>query len=118
MSLPQLSAAETRRRVEHGQAVLIDIREPDEHAREFMRQPVRSLSQFEDGAASSETLPVVFHCQSGNRTAVNSDHLGRSGAREMFVMAAASTLGRQQAFPPSLTAASPAFAAASHDRGR
>jgi rhodanese-related sulfurtransferase len=77
---------ETRRRVEHGEAVLVDIREPDEHAREYIAA-ARSLplSQFKDGAASSETL-VVFHCQSGNRTAVNSDLLSRSGAREMSVM--------------------------------
>lgn len=87
MSLAQLSPAETRRRVEHGLAVLVDIREPDEHARECIAV-ARSLplSQFADGTASSEALPVVFHCQSGNRTAVNADRLSRCGAREVFVM--------------------------------
>lgn len=75
--LISLSPAEVAARIKAGKAVLIDVREPDEHAREHIAGAVAApLSAFE--AAHLELTPdkdVIFMCRSGNRTAGNCDRL-------------------------------------------
>ena len=64
-----ISPAEARALVAEG-AVLVDIREADEHARE--RIPGARSSPLSTGLpAAPRGGVVVFHCKSGNRTAVN-----------------------------------------------
>lgn len=76
MSLIPLSATEVAARLRAG-ATLIDIREPDEAARERIAQAVPApLSGFE--AAHLDLRPdgdVIFMCRTGNRTGVNCDRL-------------------------------------------
>lgn len=75
-----LTPAETAARLTTGQAVLVDIREPDEAARERIAQAVSApLSIFE--TAHLDLRPgrdVIFMCRTGNRTGVN---CGRLAAR-------------------------------------
>ncbi|AYG95970.1 DUF2892 domain-containing protein [Brevundimonas naejangsanensis] len=75
--LISLSPAEVAARIKAGKAVLVDVREPDEHAREHIAGAVAApLSAFE--AAHLELTPgkdVIFMCRSGNRTAGNCDRL-------------------------------------------
>ena len=75
--LISLSPAEVAARIKAGKAVLVDVREPDEHAREHIAGAVAApLSTFE--AAHLELTPgreVIFMCRSGNRTAGNCDRL-------------------------------------------
>jgi len=84
MTLSSVTAAEARRLVEEG-ALLIDIRRPDEHARERIpgskNQPVDSLT-----AVDSERKPIIFHCMSGLRTQIYEAKLAVASGRQGFVL--------------------------------
>lgn len=78
--LVSLSPVEVAARLKAGAAVLVDVREPDEHAREHVAGAVSApLSAFE--AADLRLTPgqeVIFMCRSGARTAA---HCNRLAAR-------------------------------------
>lgn len=87
MNIPFLPAGEAKRRVDAGEAVLVDIREADEHAREHIAVArLVPLSKFLPGAVRAEAKPVIFHCQSGNRTCTNLERLREGGASEFYVL--------------------------------
>lgn len=72
----QLKAIDTRAAapdIEGGKAVLIDIREQDERAREWIPGSVSiPLSEWRNADLSPyKGKRVVLHCRSGNRTLVN-----------------------------------------------
>ncbi|MFK0299155.1 rhodanese family protein [Brevundimonas sp. NPDC090276] len=75
--LVSLSPAEVAARLKARSAVLVDVREPDEHAREHIVGAVTApLSAFE--AANLGLTPgkdVIFMCRSGNRTGAHCDRL-------------------------------------------
>lgn len=75
--LVSLSPAEVAARLKARTAVLVDVREPDEHAREHIAGAVTApLSAFE--AANLGLTPgkdVIFMCRSGNRTGAHCDRL-------------------------------------------
>jgi len=77
--LKSITAEEAARLLQDG-AMLVDIREPDEHAR--TRIPgARNLplSRLEEASlALHQGKPVLFHCKSGART---EGHVGRLAAR-------------------------------------
>jgi len=79
MSLPLISPDEARRLIEDG-AILVDIREHDEHAREKAVGALHlPLSRLDDAdLAVHAGKPVIFHCRSGARTAA---HAGRLAAK-------------------------------------
>jgi len=83
MSLPNITPVEAKRLMDKG-AILIDIRRPDEHARERIpgayNHPVDSLSAVDSGSA-----PIIFHCMSGLRTQIYAAKLSAAG-REAFVL--------------------------------
>jgi rhodanese-related sulfurtransferase len=76
MALPTVSAADARRLIDEG-AILVDIREPDEHAREKVpgarNLPLSRLDEAE--LAVQQGKPVIFHCRSGARTLGNGQRL-------------------------------------------
>ena len=78
MSLPTVSPTEARRMLDQG-AILVDIREADEHARERItgarHLPLSKLD--EANLALHEGKPVIFHCRSGARTLGNAPRLAR-----------------------------------------
>lgn len=86
--LTPLSPAEVAARVRSGAAVLIDIREPDEHAREHVAGAVSApLSIFETADLSlTPGRQAVFMCRTGNRTAVNCGRLARRVNGEAYVL--------------------------------
>jgi rhodanese-related sulfurtransferase len=89
MSLPTLSPIEARRLLDQG-AVLIDIREADEHARENIPgarlMPLSQLDQADLGLP--EGPRVIFHCRSGARTHGNATRLAAKagGACDAFIL--------------------------------
>ena len=86
MSIPVINADEARRRLAAGSAVLVDIREPMEHAREASPGALPApLSGLQPMALAGKQA-VIFHCQSGRRTAENSDRLGQCGASEVAIL--------------------------------
>jgi len=66
MTLPAIRPEEAARLLREG-AVLVDVREPDEHARERIpgarNLPLAGLEQAE--LAPPRGRPVLFHCRSG-----------------------------------------------------
>ena len=89
MSLPTIKPAEARRLLDSG-ALLIDIREADEHAREKIpgarHLPLSRLDEAD--LAVHQGKPVIFHCKSGARTQANAPRLaGKLGETcEAFVV--------------------------------
>jgi rhodanese-related sulfurtransferase len=84
--LRQINAASAKALLDRGEAVLIDVREPDEHARERIEgaRPA-PLSRFDPQAFAAERSKIaVFHCNSGNRTALAAERLLAAGFAETF----------------------------------
>ena len=84
MSLPKIAPEEAKRLMDDG-ATLIDIRGADEHARERIiyaqNKPVGTLTRLDD-----QSRPVIFHCKSGNRTAINASKLAELTACEAYIL--------------------------------
>lgn len=76
MSLPRISPQQAKQMLDQG-AILVDIREPDEHARERIADAKHMpLSQLADADLSVHRgRPVVFHCRTGARTLGNAPRL-------------------------------------------
>jgi rhodanese-related sulfurtransferase len=76
-TLVPINPSDLAARVRKGGVTLVDIREPDEFAREHIPGAVSlPLSRLEEGGLTLETKgDVVFHCRSGRRTGDNCDRL-------------------------------------------
>ena len=82
MTLPTVTPEQAKRLIEEG-AILIDIREADEHARERIPGAHHlALSKLDEAdLAVHQGQPVIFHCRSGARTLSNAGRLaGRLGS--------------------------------------
>lgn len=86
--LTPLPPADVKARLDRGDAILVDIREPDEYARRHVPGALsRPLSGFE--AAHLRIEPgreVVFTCKSGMRTAGNCDRLAAAVEGDVYVL--------------------------------
>ena len=85
MTLQTIDPARARRLIDEG-AVLIDIRDPDEHARERVpgarNRPLAKLETLQVGGANA----VIFHCRSGARTAANAARLAGSTDCQAYIL--------------------------------
>ena len=88
-SLKPIHVQDLRRRLEAGEAVLIDVRERDEHAREHIPEAhLAPLSGFDPaGLATDRAKIAVFHCRSGMRTQTNARRLAACGFAEAYYLA-------------------------------
>ncbi len=82
MTLPTVSPDKAKRLLDDG-AILVDIREADEHAREKIvgarHLPLSSLDEADLAVHAGK--PVLFHCKSGARTGTHAGRLaGKLGA--------------------------------------
>ncbi len=88
MSLPRISPTEARRLLDRG-AILIDIREADERAREQIAGSRHlPLSRLDEADLALHERPVIFHCKSGARTAGHSPRLAQKSGEtcEAFII--------------------------------
>ncbi len=89
VSLPAISSDQAKRLLNEG-AILFDIREADEHAREKIagarNLPLSKLDEAD--LALPKGKPVLFHCKTGARTIANASRLaGKLGADcEAFIV--------------------------------
>lgn len=87
-ALTPLSPEETRRRLEAGRAIIVDVREQDEFARRHIAGSLSSpLSQWEGTRIPS--MPgqeIIFACWSGMRTAGACDRLATQVSSPAFVL--------------------------------
>ena len=104
MSLPTLSPEQAKRLLDQG-AMLIDIREADEHARERIagarHLPLSKLDEADLAVHAGK--PVIFHCRSGARTLANGPRLaGKIGEGcEAYVVAGGLDAWKKAGLPVS-----------------
>jgi rhodanese-related sulfurtransferase len=83
MTMTRISPEEAQRRIAAG-ALLVDIREADEHARQHIpgarSMPLARLETIGDAPA------VIFHCRSGMRTDANAARLAEAAQCEAYLL--------------------------------
>ncbi|MEK9970090.1 MAG: rhodanese family protein [Ferrovibrio sp.] len=88
MSISKISPSELQRRLQDDSAVLIDIREAAEYAREHIRGarlvPLSSIDSHDFDTQHGKA--AVFTCRSGNRTAMNAARLLAKGFSEAYML--------------------------------
>jgi len=68
-------------------ALLIDVREPDEHARERIPNArLVPLSRLSIPLDRHEAEQVIFHCRSGARTATASERLAAAAGGDAYIL--------------------------------
>lgn len=86
MSLPHISPAEAKALIDQG-AILVDIRDMDEHASERIPQAHnRPLSELCENSVGKDQKAIVFHCKSGNRTRMNASVLAQAAEVDAFIL--------------------------------
>ena len=100
--LKTIAPAEAARLLRDQGATLVDVREPDEHARARIpgarNLPLSRLDEAE--LAVQEGHPVLFHCRSGARTAGNAARLAtKAGACEAYVVEGGLEAWKQAGLP-------------------
>jgi rhodanese-related sulfurtransferase len=86
MSLPAITPQKARELIDQG-AILVDIREADEHAREKIAAAHHApLSRLDKVATGSPAPYVIFHCKSGNRTLTNASRLAGATDVDAYIL--------------------------------
>lgn len=86
-SLPTIDPKTLKRRLDEGSAVLIDIREPAEHARERIAGARLVPLSTIDRQSIPGDKTIVFHCRTGNRTAANAGVLLAKHCPDAYALA-------------------------------
>jgi rhodanese-related sulfurtransferase len=86
MSLPKISAADAKILISKG-ALLVDIRGPDEFAREFIAGARNiPLPQITNAAVGQGHSTVIFQCKTGMRTGANAVALAQAAQCEAYIL--------------------------------
>ena len=88
MTLENIKPDQVAKGLKSGELVLIDIREPDEYAREHIGSALSlPLSALESGSLTLQShQKAVFHCKSGMRTQANCNRLVAHVTGEAFLL--------------------------------
>ncbi|MAF28667.1 MAG: hypothetical protein CL820_09515 [Croceicoccus sp.] len=96
MTMTPISPREAKRLIESG-AALVDIRGPDEFARESIpgarNVPVTDIDRMETSGT-----PVVYHCRSGARTQANAARLSAAAGADCYMIEGGLDAWRQAGF--------------------
>lgn len=102
---------EARRLMDSGKAILIDIREADEFAREHIQGarhvPLSGIDAHDFDRERAEGKVAIFQCQSGRRTGMNRDKLIALGFRQAHVIEGGLNAWRAAGLPTHLDRAQP-----------
>ena len=100
--LPNISPAETQKMLWDNKARLVDVREADELAAVRIAgaeaAPLSVISWMKLSPATAE-LPIIFTCNSGNRTSKNSDLLQQLAAGPAWQMEGGVSSWAKQGLP-------------------
>ena len=101
MQIKSIDPVSLKKRLDEGSAILIDVREPHEHAREHIegaRLVPLSRFQAEDfGKVGDKT--AVFHCASGGRTGSNARLLTSKGFGDAYHLSGGITAWKAAGLP-------------------
>ena len=105
----KVDAATLRTWLADEEALLIDIREPDEYVREHIPESrLVSLSAFNTSDFAHEHEKIgVFHCQSGTRTAQAAAQLLSSGFRDVYQLEGGLQAWKQAGLPMNVNRRAP-----------
>ena len=85
-----LPPREAQKLLESGKAILIDIREAEEFAREHIRGarhvPLSALDRHDFDRERADGKAAIFQCQSGRRTEMNRERLVALGFQQAYVI--------------------------------
>ncbi|MEZ5878014.1 MAG: rhodanese-like domain-containing protein [Tepidamorphaceae bacterium] len=118
MTPVNITPTEAKKLVDAG-ALLVDIREPDEHVREHIPgAKLIPLSRISSGLPhTGNAKAVIFHCRSGGRTQAAIDHLRPVDAEDVYILDGGMLAWKAAGFRPSSTAEADPDHAPSADRG-
>jgi rhodanese-related sulfurtransferase len=98
MSVSTIDVARAKRLIDEG-AILVDIREADEHAREHVpgarHNALSRLSRLEPAGAKA----MIFHCRSGARTAANAARLADAAGCQAYILEGGIDAWKKAGFP-------------------
>jgi rhodanese-related sulfurtransferase len=86
MKIKSMDAMTLKKKLDEGSVILIDVREPSEHAREHIEgAKLVPLSRFQaEDLTGLRDKTAVFHCHSGGRTTANAQLLTSKGFRDTY----------------------------------
>ncbi|SJZ68107.1 Rhodanese-related sulfurtransferase [Enhydrobacter aerosaccus] len=100
MNLQSIDPITAKHLIDEG-ALLVDIREANEHASErvpgALNLPLSRLSQVPSGDAKA----VIFHCRSGARTSMNAARLGKAAGCQAYLLAGGIDAWKRAGLPVS-----------------
>jgi rhodanese-related sulfurtransferase len=106
-----LKPIEAKRLLDEGRALLIDIRDPNEFAREHIigahLVPLASLETHDFDRDRAAGKVAIFQCQSGRRTAMNGAKLLATGFKETYVIEGGLNAWRTAGLPSHLDRSQP-----------
>ncbi|MBE8717167.1 rhodanese family protein [Cellvibrio polysaccharolyticus] len=90
-------------------ALLVDIREPDEYAREHIANARSApLSRWQpDQLPEAATRKIIFHCKSGQRTRQNAAHLASGISSDVYLLEGGLDAWKQAGLPTRKVAGQP-----------
>ena len=107
--LKSIDAHTLKKKLDSGEAILIDIRESDEHAREHVigarLAPLSSIDAHDFDRDHGKI--AVFHCRSGMRTQTNAARLLAHGFREAYYLDGGIDAWKRAGFPVHTNAQAP-----------
>jgi rhodanese-related sulfurtransferase len=105
MTMKTIEPTQAKRLIDQG-ALLIDIREPDEHRRERVpgarNQPLIGL-----GPLNTSATAVIFHCRSGARTAANAQRLAAVVDCDSYILEGGIDAWKKAGLPVAIDARQP-----------
>ncbi len=114
----EASPAQVKQWLDSGACLLVDVREPDEHARErIAKARLNPLSRFDAScvhslaplAAGSSTTRIVFHCKAGRRSADAASRAAATAAQgvEIYSLAGGLDAWKLASLPVQVDRATP-----------
>ncbi len=109
MTLTKLDPQTVADGVKSGEFTLVDLREPDEYAREHIEAAVSMpLSSLDKAAAHLSTVKkVVFHCKSGMRTDANCARIETYVNDQGYILAGGLDAWKSSGLPTKTDASAP-----------
>ncbi len=96
----RISAEEAKRMIEAGGVRLIDVREPNEYARDHLANatliPLGTLMQRPDALTEDN---IIFYCEMGQRSAVACEFAASLGLEKVYNLEGGMQAWRQLGYP-------------------
>jgi rhodanese-related sulfurtransferase len=115
MQIKSIDPVSLKKRLDEGKALLIDVRETHEHAREHIEGArLAPLSRFHtEDFREHHDKTAVFYCHSGGRTGSNARLLASKGFRDAYHLSGGIMAWRRPGCQRNPSVTRPAKAAAS-----